>query len=323
MNLIKFAILFTIITLPFYMIHNFNTHRLAQRERLKNQYERIINSAIEDGTYVLKTYSKKSYDESRRKYISIETEEVIEAFLKTYHYGFKAFSDTAKHQFNQYIVAIVIIGYDGYYLYGTKQVTDVSGVVSHMPVLSEKKPYIYEDLDFTMKMTLDDFVEIVDMKTWEVEKGNFASIVHKPSGINEVNFEQIRKRTIVTSVEEGLRDAVIGHNQWAKQQGMLYEFIVPIADNDPWSRSLDDIGLMACIQGAPLGYGAFLDFFSFHQSNVLKIQAINGYEDMVDGSFYYCDHRCTHEQRDNLIQVFATKEAAASEGFWPCHYLNK
>ena len=321
MNLIKYAILFIIITLPFYMIHNFNTHRLVQRERLKNQYERVISSAIEDGTYALKTYSKRSFDEDRGKRIGIETEEVIEAFLKTYHYGFKAFGDTAKHQFNQYIVAIVIIGYDGYYLYGTKQVADHTGLVSYRPVLSEKKPYIYEDTEFAMKMTLDDFVEVVDMRTWEVEKGNFASIVHKPLGMNEVNFEQIRKRTIITSVEAGLRDAVISHNQWAKQQGMLYEFIVPVADNDPWSRTLDDIGLMVCIQGAPLGYGAFLDFFSFHQNNVLKIQPVNGYEDMADGSFYYCDHRCTHEQTDNLIQVFASKEAAASEGFWPCHYL--
>ncbi|MCF8017958.1 MAG: hypothetical protein K9L62_01040 [Vallitaleaceae bacterium] len=323
MNLIKYAILFTIITLPFYMIHNFNTHRLDQRERLKNQYEAIINSAIEDGTYALKTYSKRSFDEGRGKHISIETEEVMDAFLKTYHYGFKAFGDEAKHQYNQYIVAIVIIGYDGYYLYGTKQVRDVSGAVSPMPVLSEKKPYIYEDLDYAMKLTLDDFVEIVDTKTWEVEKGDFASIVHKPSGINESNFEGIRKRAIVASIEEGLRDTVISHNQWAKQQGMLYEFVVPVADNDPWSRTLDDIGLMVCIQGAPLGYGAFLDFFSFHQSNVLKIQPIKGYEDMVDGTFYYCDHRCTHEQTDNLIQVFATKEEAAGEGFWPCHYLNK
>jgi hypothetical protein len=323
MNLIKYAILFIIITLPFYMIHNFNTHRLVQRERLKNQYERVLSSAIEDGTYALKTYSKMSFDEDRGKHIGIETEEVIDAFLKTYHYGFKAFGDAAKHQFNQYIVAIVIIGYDGYYLYGTKQVVDQTGLVSFRPVLSEKKPYVYEDSEYAMKMTLDDFVEIVDMRSWEVEKGDFASMVHKPLGIDEVNFEEIRKRAIVTSIEEGLRDAVISHNQWAKQQGMLYEFIVPVADNDPWSNTLDDIGLMVCVQGAPLGYGAFLDFFSFHQSNVLKIQPVNGYEDMADGSLYYCDQRCTHEQTDNLIQVFATKEAAARDGFWPCHYLNK
>ena len=323
MNLIKYAILFIIITLPFYMIHNFNTHRLAQRERLKNQYEQIISSAIEDGTYALKTYSKRSFDEDRGKHIGIETEEVIEAFLKTYHYGFKAFGEGAKQQFNQYIVAIVIVGYDGYYLYGTKQVTDTSGVVGYMPVMGEKRPYIYEDSAYAMKLTLDDFVEIVDMRTWEVEKGDFTSIVHKPSGINEANFEQIRKSVIVTSIEEGLRETVKNHNQWAKQQGVLYEFIVPVADNDPWSRSLDDIGLMVCVQGAPLGYGAFLDFFAFHQSNVLKIQPINGYEDKADGSFYYCDHRCTHPQTDPLIQVFATKEGAARAGFWPCHYLNK
>lgn len=305
------------------MIHNFNTHRLVQRERLKNQYEHIINSAIEDGTYALKTYSKRSFDEDRGKYISIETEEVIEAFLKTYQYGFKAFGDEAKHRYNQYIVAIVIIGYDGYYIYGTKQVTDMAGKVSHMPVLSEKKPYIYEDSEYAMKMTLDHFVEVVNTKSWEVEKGDFASVDKRPSDINEVNFEGIRKRTIVTSLEEGLRETVNYHNQWSKQQGMLYEFTLPIADNDPWSRTLDDIGLMVCVQGAPLGYGAFLDFFSFHQSNVLKIEPVKGYEAISDGSFYYCDHKCTHEQTDSLIQVFATKEAAAGEGFWPCHYLNK
>lgn len=323
MNIIKFAIIFVIITLPFHIISYYNVNRIQSKEVLKRQYETIVNNAVDDGTTALRLYTAMNFDDTNKKHIQIDTEEVMNAFLTSYHYGFNAIGTSSQLSVDQYILALVIVGYDGYYLYGTKEVVDESGRTVLMPVISEKKPYIYRTGQYSMKVTLDDYVEVLDRATWKVEKNTFADIVQKPTDIDSSNFESFRRTTIIEAIEKGLKETLIAHNKWSKQLGVNYEFYLPLAEDSGYSRSIDDVSLLVFIQGKPLGNGQYLEITAFNQGSVLSKNRIMGYRDINDGTYYFCYDPYSPSGGDEFIKSFSSKEAAVKEGYWDYRFLGK
>lgn len=323
MTLTKFSILFIIITLPFHFISYYNVNRIQAKEEVRQQYETIINNAIDDGNLALKLYTSQEYEGDHLKKIPIDAHEVLNAFLASYYYGFNAIGQEAKDELNRYILGLVIVGYDGYYLYGMKEVEDITGNKITQPTLSEKRPYLYEDGSYAMKVTLDGYVEVLNKTTWQVEKGMFDQMIDPPTGIDLSNFDNLRRQTILERIEGDLIETVNAHKDWSNRQGVLYNFYLPVMDNDPWSRTLNDVSLLVFIQGQPIGGGAYIEMASLNQSSILLKESVIGYEDVVDGSLYYCDSSCSHSQTDPLVSFFSSKENAAKAGYWPCFYLNK
>ncbi len=163
MNLTKFAIVFVIISLPFYFISDLGIRQIAHAKMLRDQYETIINNAIDDGTMALKLYTEESHDDASRKDIDVDVEEVVNAFLESYHRGFNTGSELDEIHVDRYILALIVVVYDGYYIYGTKEVEDmVSGDTHYRQLLSDKKAFLYRDGDYSIRMTLDDYVTVLN-----------------------------------------------------------------------------------------------------------------------------------------------------------------
>lgn len=333
MNLTKLAVMFVIITLPFYFISDISIQQMTQRKMLKDQYASVINNAVDDGTLALRLYARESFDDASKKNIEVDAQEVMNAFLSSYYYGFNAVSDTDQIRVGQYILAAVIVAYDGYYIYGTKEVAEsVCGDVLYRPVLSEKYPFVYEEGDVSVMLTLDDNVSVVDtsMSPWAhiegpVTDGAVAAVL--PHGLDVNNHASVRDYVITETIEKALTKTVYDHNLYTTGLGTSYLFHLPSSDNEGLRRNFSDLSLMVFIQGKDLGGGQYLEMNAVNQGSVIVGNMIEGYTgdpSVGVNEFYYCDQRCTHPKDDTyLVKYFGTKEEAASEGYWPCQFVGK
>ncbi len=319
MNLTRISLVFILIVLPFMFVSYGDAWALQKREQVRQQSTLIINNACSDGTTTLKTTATRIDGE---KQLMLNAQEVVHSFLTSYHYGFNALGKGDKIKLDQHLLALVVIGYDGFYVYGTKEVTEPSGQVVKRPILSEKIPYVHEDSEYLLKVTLDNYVTVLQKSTLKESRGDIGSVSMLPRGITPSDYKEIRQRIIRDRVTEALRQTTSVHSRYAADLGMSYDFYVPLGKGDSWSNALEDVGLMVFVQGYPLGNGQYLDMMTFNQGNILVQKRTTGYMDS-SGEFYYCSDDCTHPKADPEIKVFANDEEAAMEGYYPCHMLNK
>jgi len=323
MSIIKFAVIFTLISLPFYFITDYQLQQILVGENMKEQYETIINNAIDDGTLALRLFVQESLEQEHKKELQLDQKEVLNAFLASYHYGFKAISKSEQQKVDQYILGIIIIDYDGYYVYGTQKVRALDGSSVFRQVLSEKYPFIYTTNNHTMFMTLDNHVTVINRETWAKEEGEVADISTLPVGVSVDGYDHFRRSTIGNNIEEALQLVVENHNKYTQIQGMSYEFYLPIADNDFQNMPISDVGLLVFIQGQPIGNKGYLEMSSLNQGSVLTRSDILGYQDGATHSYYYCTADCTHPHTDQPLKVFRSKEEAATAGYYPCKFVGK
>lgn len=345
MNLIKMAVVFVIISLPFYIVSDVRIQHYTQQNRMKEQYTTIISNAVDDGTLALRLYGEAVYADGDVKRIDVDPEEVLETFLASYDYGFNAFGEGDKLAARQYILGIIIIGYDGYYTYCTQEIMHPSGGTSYRQVLSGKKPYVYREGHTSVRMTLGDEVTVISMETdsttgevWPEIRGpvdDSLVLAALPPGLTDVAYDSVRRQTITAAVEAELQSAVARHNAYTGKLGMDYVFHLPLYDNDTLGTCVSDISLLAFVQGQNLGGGRNLDMSLLNQASVMVGDRYTGYEetDPSGGNslFYFCHEDCTHDHINagdgslvNLpVAVFANEAEAASKGYWPCGYVGR
>ena len=322
MNLTRMAIIFILVIMPFMMISYMETQALQESEETKQQYTTLINNAINDGAVALKQSAEYIDSDSSNKHIYIDVEGVVDTILTSYHYGFNAISTSDHIRLDQHILALVIIGYDGFYIYGTKEVTEPSGMSVLRAIISEKHFYVYEDSDYRMNVTLDDYVTILDKSTLVETKGKISERLTLPTGISVVEYEELRLKIIRDTIARELNYTVSFHNRYTESLGVAYEFYLPLGDDNAWSGDIEDVGVMAFFQGHPLGGGQTLEIMSFSQSEVMVQDRVVGYMAST-GDFYYCDDTCVHLVTDPEIKIFGSSKEAAMEGYYPCHMLGK
>lgn len=322
MNLTRMALIFLLITIPFMMISYMDTLALQKSEQAKQQYTELINNAINDGAIALQQTTEYIDSDGSNKHIYIDVEGVVDTVLNSYHYGFNAISPSDYIRLDQHLLALVIIGYDGFYIYGTREVTDPSGNKVLGPIISEKYFYTYEDSDYRMQVTLDDYVTVLDKHTLIESKGVIGEISALPTGITALAYEEQRLKVIRDTIASELSYTVSYHNRYTESLGVIYEFYLPLGNNNAWAGDIEDVGVMAFFQGHPLGGGQTLEMMAFSQGEVMLQDRVVGYID-VSGNPYYCDGTCTHVITDPEVKVFASAREAAMEGFYPCHMVGK
>ena len=322
MNLTRIAIIFILITAPFMMTSYMDTLTLQKSEEVKQQYTLLINNAVHDGAVALKQSAEYIDSDGSNKHIFIDGQEVVDVILRSYHYGFNAISPSDHIRLDQHILALVIIGYDGFYIYGTREVTDPSGNKVLQPMLSEKYFYSYEDGDYRMNVTLDDYVRVLNKHTLIESKGRVSDLAYLPVGFNPGDYEEQRLKIIRDALIKELNYTVSVHNRYSQGLGLAYEFYLPLGDEHAWSSDIEDVGVMAFIQGHPLGGRQTLDMMAFSQSELMVQERVIAYVD-GGGKPYYCVETCHHAITDTPVKIFASAQEAAMEGFYPCHMVGK
>ena len=178
-----------------------------------------------------------------------------------------------------------------------------------------KIPFAYNDSSGnSIHFTLDDYVEIFEPSAAEWSSGvrsEISSLSDVPLLREKEKFEAVRRTVIVHSVQEDLAYYIQRHNNIAAGNGISYTFTFPLIDQEDWANSINDIGMMAFIQGIPLGDKTY-NHYALGGGRLLKAPVYYGSVDS-DGMRYYFreDCRAPGERRE----VFSSAKEAAAAGY--------
>lgn len=320
MNLTRFSILFALIAVPFMLIGYTDTLSFQKRSQIQQQYIRIIQNAVDDGAAVIRRTSATAGTDGYE--MTMDAHEVVDAFLTSYCYGFNAKSNSDRIRVLQYVVAVLVTTYDGFYIYSIGEVTDEEGNQVMTPIISEKLPYAYNGSSHLIHVTLGDHMSVLDKVSMLEDKGDMADLDILPPIVDTGDYGLWRSKVITDSITTALDKAVTLHNRYGSAMGLAYEFHIPLGDNSALAQSVSGPGIMAFVQGQPLGGGHHLDLMAFSQGSSSVTEPVTGYLDGY-GDRYYCFDSCRHETSDPVLKRFTSPREAAANGYYPCHMLNK
>ncbi len=320
MNLIKVSIFFVIITMPFMLTSYTSARNLQSKAQLSQYYQNIVNNATDDAASVIRTSSDRTA--SGGEALEIDAEEVTKAFLDIYCGGFNAFTVTDRTRVSQYIMAVLILDYDGFYIYGAREVFDGSGQRKIQPILSEKQPFAYNDGAYSYQVTMGTSLTVIDNATLSRYDGEWSILASYHGAGTFESFEEWRNQIINTSVTNALEQTVTLHNRYTAELGCIYDFYLPLGEDNRLTTVTNEVGIIAFVQGQPLGGGEYLEMMALGQGAVVKEKPVDGYVD-VAGQLYYCAEATVHVHTDTLHKILSSGEAAALEGYYPCYMLGK
>lgn len=327
MKITNLAILFTLILLPFLFIHAQNVNWQREAQETEHMYDLYLGTAVKDATTILSMSPMKDGD----RHISdvqfdLNLDEAIKVFSKSLTQNFGADKNvySEKHVLS-YVPAVVVIDYDGFYMWVLDEYTDASGTRHLGHVWRAKIPYAYADANGnSVSFTLDDYVHIFVQSSGQWTEGTFDELSGK-TPVDILNdrelFERMKKQTIMNLLQDNLEYYINRHAQLVYNIGIKYTFTLPYIDDDTWVNSISDVGMLAFMQGIPVGTREYNNF-AFGGAKLLRKSPVIGTTRNSDGKRYYFDSRCSIPVGYTRIEVFQSKFDAAKAGYIPVDCLN-
>lgn len=318
MKITDIAILFIIITLPFAFLLRIKSDNLQNTEYRSLLLNKYLDTAVEDASdaMIVRGINDK---------IAVSREKALEAFFRTLYVNFGIAGDeTAKQSLKAYIPVIVLIDYDGYWIYSMEKYTNETGETIQELRWKPKKPYVYEKNGYVYLFTLDDYVRVFDSANNRYCEGKAETLAGKLPDSDIIKdlelFEQVRKRTVVESIKEDVNAAINEHNKFAKQYGITYHFSPPYISDGDWQRNIEDIGFLSFFQGIPIGLsGERFNSYALGAARVIRKDHYYIQRDS-NGLYYYHRENCPLITEKN--EVYDSREECAINGAFPCHTCN-
>ncbi|MEK3823828.1 hypothetical protein [Paenibacillus sp. FSL K6-1558] len=320
MKITELSIVFILIFFPLFYILSFHTQDAQEANELAYRYKTALQTAVMDAGAVMhqneKQHAEAGYDSA--KFVKADKELALTTFTQTMalNMGIQDDKEAIQHMFN-YIPAIVVLDYDGYYIFAKE--TEMTGELenSYRHVWSPKKPYTYSDSDGnSINFTLEGYVYAYDAgaEKWiEGFQQELASNSTIPLLQDSTTFEQVRRSRIVTRIQEELADVINRHNEFARRNGVAYLFTMPLVSQEDWYNSINDTGIMAFIQGIAVG-GQKINNYAIGGGRLVKKTAIIGGIDPETGIKYHYPATCNPGFRAE--EVFTTARQAAARGYF-------
>ena len=332
MKITNYIIIFVIIMLPFQYINNHKTN--AARLTLEKQllYDAAVDTAVRDAAMALDFNVNQNYEVQyqSRKNIRVNPNEAMKAFWNTLFLNFESKDDPVMQGvLMRYVPIVVIIGYDGFYSYVMERYRNEANETEIKHLFQPKKPYAYSDQHGnSISFTLDDFVSVYERNTDTWHFGRRAEIAPQCPTVpllQDANlFDQIRRSTIVNSIQSDLEYFINYYNEHATRYGISYTFTLPRIPDEAWNNSIDDVGVLAFFQGLPLGHTTY-NHYAFGGARLVKKTEIKGVTRNSDGVRYYFKNECSSyfTSADYTVQeTFASEKEAAEAGYYPLSCSN-
>lgn len=401
MKIQHYAIIFIIIILPFSIICKNKVDKkidvLNEQTRINNALDTATSDAV-DTLIELNDEFYALYDGKTLDVTPAIAKEGIKSFFNTLAVNntlpFTADENYAENYFSPYIPAIVVVAYDGFYIYS---VEDDGGEYKY--VLSPKIPYAYEEDGYIINFTLGNAIklyakngvlyegefknahindtEVIDeYDIYENILGgstltklpqlttNMSLIVyaltqntyfddlpdflkssnanvsmlqdyddkHSDDGSNtpldysdDVSEFNIKRRSVIIStIVKVLNEKINNHNRYADMMGVTYDFYLPEIDDAEWINAVDDVSIMAFMQGLPTSTDTYYNSYALGASRIVEATYIYGTSDkkyhtsrcpLLNGQF---DADGFPKDGGSIKEMFLNKIDAAKEGYNPC-----
>jgi hypothetical protein len=319
--LTNFALISVIIMFPLFFQNDSRLKAQEYAEETIMRYNQGLHAAVQDAASALKL---NEMQDSEARYDSLKSfrankEYAVDTFFRTLYINFGITDDSiAQGVLKGYIPALAVIGYDGFWIYADEKFTNADGQNEFRQVWKAKKPYAYADAaGNSLSFTLDDYVFAYDALTQTWHEGHRADVATQVGGridlLNDAaTFEQVRRTTIVQEIQNDLEYYINAHNEYAKWYGITYTFTLPTIDQEEWNNTINDVGVMAFIQGMPLGLNQY-NSYALGGSRLIKKTPIYGA--VRNGIKIYYRASCNFP--DTVIEKFSSEKDAAAKGYFP------
>lgn len=184
------------------------------------------------------------------------------------------------------------------------------------------------------------------------EEGAGQDYVHDDEGniVTEASdFNLLRRETIINLITSVMKEEFNEHNAYADALGLTYNFSIPDIGRDQWNNTIDDISVLAFMQGMPVGADSYYNNYSLGGTRIVRANYMYA-ETVTDGNKthkIYHKHYCPLIPRDNngnirynegstfiniqfplpsgnprkttgIEQVFVNSDHAKKEGYYIC-----
>lgn len=325
MKLDSLTIFFLAIFFTFMIFQQIRLDEIKDVNDQKNTYDSYLTTASQDAVTALSTNANPSFEHFylSDKYSAINKEAAFETFIKTLNLNFNVYDKIGEDVIAQYIPLFGILEYDGVSINKfTSYKRD--GMTYNKRIWMPKIPFTYTDASGNIfRFTLDDYIIVYDQYNQEWFEGQLED-VKKEANILLLNdkekLENIRKRTIVETLQQHFEDVISDHNEFARKMGIKYTFALPVIDKETWYNSIDDIGIYTFFQGYPyFKVDEIYNQYAFVGARIKKNERIIG--TTLDGRKVFYEENCKFSYPKE--EVFSTKAEAAKAGYSEKSCLNR
>lgn len=385
MKLTDFALIFMGVTFPIIIMVYVNISFTIKAEEQEIYFQKIINIAVQDAASQMKEVENQDtsidygYSGIEDKKVSVNSQVAVDTFLDSLYnnFGIKG-NKTAEHYLGLFVPAIAIIDYDGVQVSSIEQYTDGGKQVENH-VLKPKRYYSYTygitnagtivDGDalstavvrstHTVDFTMDDYIihrgcigaTNYATKGFYIDDTNNANNIdlydNNPGLKDSVTkmLQKKRKEIIVNTVIKEMGYAINKNNSYAKSAGIEYSFTFPPITTEELNNSVENIGILAFVQGLSVG-NRYLNTKAYGLSKLelatrFYLTVPNSGSSKYNINLYHKDINCPEYNAANKNGIAprytVTKQQAAaarvtykdllnntldSEGFYPCPICN-
>ncbi|QDY82854.1 hypothetical protein FQU75_05305 [Paenibacillus polymyxa] len=326
MKITDFAVIFILLFLPFGVVNDIQVQNQREVQQLEMKYTSALRTAVQDAGVVLSQNERQEREAGygSDKFFRVDKEEALTTFLHTLYLNMGIAGDTAAQRaLLDYIPVIVVLDYDGYYTFASATYQDVHGQATIEHKWSVKKSYAYADsAGNSVGFTLDNYLHAYDAQNHRWIEG-FQKELEGQTPISLLNdsktFEQIRRSTIVSCVQEDLARIINIHNEKAARNGISYTFTLPLIPQEEWYNTIDDVGMIAFIQGIPVG-DRYYNNYGFGGGRVVRKKPIIGAIEPDTGIKYFYRDSCPAPFK--AVEHFTDEQSAAAAGYFEYPYDN-
>lgn len=314
MKITNLVIIFLIIVLPFNLVTYLKSGDMKASSIRNIELNRIIDTAIEDGTSAL-------VEMSTNNKIIINKEKAVQTFFNSLYINFDVLGNSVlQRKINGYVPAIVIIDYDGYYVLSQDSYTKSDGYKEIKHVWKPKKMFSYTSGDYVFSFTLDNYVTVYDSIKKQFFQGDYHDLKSEVSSNiiqDDSLFEQVRRRIIVENIKNDLNYYINKHNEIAVKYGITYHFSLPTIKNEDWYKTISDIGMLVFFQGLQVNTsGERFNTFALGGARIIQAQKYYVDTDPVTGIKRYHKEDCPLLTSKDT--VFYSRKESAKNGYLPC-----
>lgn len=410
MKIQNYAIIFIIIILPFSIVCKTTINEKIDTLNDETRINNAIDAATVDAVKTIIDLNNEFYNLYGDQMLNLTqplAKEAIDTFFNTLSINnnlpFVKDDSLKTAYFSTYIPAIIVIAYDGFYVYSIEETA--AGTEEY--VLSSKIPYVYRDPDYPdyiIHFTLGNYIELyapngvlykgefkkdyIDQAKGEYNEiyGILSSLTLEAlpqlttdmslimygltrasagSGItfplpsylttmstdtdsvpmtrdysdiyndaahntltldDDVSEFNIKRREVIISlITSTLNEKMNKHNRYADMMGVTYDFYLPEIKDSEWINSIDDISIMAFIQGIPVGTDSYYNNYALGSARIVRAER---YYALTDGSGIYYHKKDCQDLIDGTkydtagepknVDAFLSKISAAKAGYYPC-----
>ncbi len=372
MKILDYAIVFIIIVLPIVLALNININSKIKAQNLESYYKNIIDSAISDASKAMKEVENADsevdygYSGDGEKKVSINAEHAVNIFFDSLFYNLDIKGNKqAEERLKMYVPAIAVVDYNGVHMYSVEKYKDSNGNTFVKHVMKPKKYFTYSynvDVKFddatgttkykivpgnehTVNFTLNNFITHIDkdgntlkrfMEDEEMQNTLFGNALENENNTVRsgllAQLKEKQKEVIVQTVANEISTAINRHNKYAAERGVRYTFTFPTMSEDEWFTTVQDVGILAFVQGISIGnkylnhYSYGLSKLSYNQryfptTNAKGKEFFGPGTEMTENNLYHKDKMCSLYQRTTPVNdplYFKTRKEAAAHGYSPC-----